>query len=52
VHVGRIAIRAGIPHDKDPWGWSCGFYLGSEPGEHLYGTGPDFDQVRGDFEAA
>jgi hypothetical protein len=32
VHVGTIAIRSGIPHDKDPWGWSCGFYPGSEPG--------------------
>jgi hypothetical protein len=31
VHVGTIAIRAGIPHDEDPWGWSCGFYPGSHP---------------------
>ena len=52
VHVGTIAIRAGIPHDEDPWGWSCGFYPGSEPGEYLYGTAIDFDQARGDFEAA
>jgi hypothetical protein len=34
VHVGTIAIRSGIPHDKDPWGWRCGFYPGSEPGEY------------------
>ena len=52
VHVGTIAIRAGIPHDGDPWGWSCGFYPGSEPGEYLYGTAIDFDQARRDFEAA
>jgi hypothetical protein len=51
VHVGTIAIRAGIPHDKDPWGWSCGFYPGEEPGEYLYGTAPNFDQARGAFEA-
>jgi hypothetical protein len=51
-NVGTIAIRAGIPHDEDPWGWSCGFYPGSEPGEYLYGTAIDFDHARGDFEAA
>jgi hypothetical protein len=21
VHVGTIAIRAGMPHHEDPWGW-------------------------------
>ena len=52
MHAGAIAIRAGIPHDEDPWGWSCGFYPGSEPGEYLYGTAIDFDQARRDFEAA
>jgi hypothetical protein len=52
VHAGTIAIRAGSPHDEDPWGRSCGFYPGSEPGEYLYGTAIDFDQARGDFEAA
>jgi hypothetical protein len=25
VHVGTIAIRSGIPHDKPAWGWRCGF---------------------------
>jgi hypothetical protein len=52
VPVGTIAIRSGIPHDKHQWGWSCGFYPGSEPGEYQYGTAPDFDQARGGFEAA
>jgi hypothetical protein len=52
VHVGTIAIRSGIPHDKDLWGWSCGFYPGSHPGEHLYGTAATFEQARADFEAA
>jgi hypothetical protein len=52
VHVGTIAIRAGIPHDEDPWGWSCGFYPGCHPGEHTYGSADTFDQARADFEAA
>jgi hypothetical protein len=32
VHVGVISIRTGSPHEEDLWGWSCGFYPGSEPG--------------------
>jgi hypothetical protein len=27
-------IRVGVPHHEDPWGWICGFYPGSEPGEY------------------
>jgi hypothetical protein len=52
VHAGTIAIRTGIPHDEDPWGWDCGFYPGSHPGEHQSGTAPTFDQARADFDAA
>ena len=52
VHVGMIAVRSGIPHDKDPWGWRCGFYPGSDPGEHLAGTAGTFDLARAGFEAA
>lgn len=26
VHVGSIAIRSGMPHDVDRWGWRCGLY--------------------------
>ena len=52
VHAGTVAIRRGIPHDEDPWGWSCGFYPGSHPGEHQSGTAATFDQARSDFEAA
>jgi hypothetical protein len=33
VQVGTIGIRAGVPVDVDQWGWSCGFYPGSHPGE-------------------
>ena len=52
VHVGTIAIRSGIPHDEDPWGWSCGFYPGSAPGEFLTGKAIDFDEARAGFEDA
>jgi hypothetical protein len=52
VRVGTIGIRSGIPYDEDPWGWSCGFYPGSYPGEYLYGTAPDFDLARAGFEEA
>jgi hypothetical protein len=52
VHAGTIAIRTGIPHDEDPWGRSCGFYPGSRPREHQYGTAATFDLARADFEQA
>jgi hypothetical protein len=52
VQVGTIAIRIGIPHDEDPWGWDCGFYPASHPGEHQSGTTATFDQARADFQAA
>jgi hypothetical protein len=52
VHVGMIAIRSGIPHDEDPWGWQCGFYPGSEPGEYENGTAKTFKRARADFGAA
>jgi hypothetical protein len=34
VHVGTIAIQSGIPHNQAPWGWRCGFYPESNPGEY------------------
>jgi hypothetical protein len=52
VHVGVIAIQSGVPWDEDPWGWSCGFYPGSRPGERTSGAAPTFDQARADFEEA
>jgi hypothetical protein len=52
VHVGTIAVRAGIPPDEDPWGWSCGFYPGCEPGEHTNGSAADFEAARANFEVA
>lgn len=52
MHVGTIARRVGIPHDEDPWGWTCGFYPGSHPREITDGTAPTFEEARADFEAA
>jgi hypothetical protein len=52
VHVGTIAIRSGSPHHEDPWGWICGFYPGSEPGEYTDGTALSFVKARADFERA
>ena len=52
VHVGTIAVRSGIPHDQAPWGWRCGFYPGSEPGECTSGTAATFDQALADFAQA
>ena len=50
VRAGTIAIRTGIPHDEDPWGWSCDFYPGSHPGECTNGVAATFGQARADFE--
>jgi len=52
VHAGTIALRAGNPHDTDPWEWSCGFYPGSRPGEIQSGTSETFDQARAEFGSA
>jgi hypothetical protein len=52
VHAGTISIRAGNPHDTNPWQWQCGFYLGSHPGDHSNGTAPTFEEARADFERA
>jgi hypothetical protein len=52
IHAGTIEIRSGIPFDEDPWGWSCGFYPGSHPGEHQNGTASTLDRARADFEDA
>jgi hypothetical protein len=52
VHVGTIAVRSGIPHDQPQWGWRCGFYPGSLPGECTTGTAVTFDQARAAFESA
>ena len=52
IRVGTIAKRVGIPNDKPRWGWSCGFYPGSHPGECTHGAAATLDQAKADFEAA
>ena len=52
VQVGTIAIRAGVPFAAKQWGWTCSFYPGSEPRDHLSGTAASFEQARAGFEAA
>lgn len=52
VHAGTIARRIGNPPGTDPWEWLCGFYPGSNPGDHRSGTSASFDQARADFEQA
>ena len=52
VHVGTIAVRSGSPHDKPQWGWRCGLYPGSPPGECKTGTAVTFERARTAFEAA
>ena len=53
VQVGTIAKRVGIPRDEYPWGWSCGFFPGSHPGECTNGTAASFfDLVRAGFDEA
>ena len=44
--------RRRSPVDVDKWQWRCGFYPGSEPGEHRHGTATDFFTGRREFEAA
>jgi hypothetical protein len=52
VHVGTIAIRSGIPHDKTLGAGHAAFTPGSHPGECTRGSAATFDQARADFEAA
>jgi hypothetical protein len=41
-----------VPNSAPQWGWSCGFYPGSEPGDHRSGVAETFDGARAGFEAA
>jgi hypothetical protein len=52
VRVGTISTRAGVPTSADQWGWSLGFYPGTEPGTHRSGTGGTFEDARATFERA
>jgi hypothetical protein len=49
----RKAATIKLTHyDKDPWGWRCGFYPGSRPGECTTGTAATLDEARAGFEKA
>jgi hypothetical protein len=52
VKVGTIARRVGNPGAVESWQWACGFYPGSEPGDHRQGVAETFEQARADFAAA
>ena len=52
IHAGTITERVGNPHDTKPWEWRCGFYPGSNPGEHQSGTAASFAEARADFGSA
>jgi hypothetical protein len=52
VQVGAIAKAVGNPNAVESWRWSCGFYPGSNPGEHRNGSAPSFEAARAAFEAA
>jgi hypothetical protein len=42
----------GIPNDKPRWGWTCGFYPGSHPGECTGGSAETLEQAKADFGKA
>jgi hypothetical protein len=45
IRVGSIAMRTGVPIDKDQWGWSVGFYPASDRGLRASGA-KTFDAAR------
>ena len=52
IRVGNIAMRTGVPIDKDQWGWSVGFYPASDRGLRASGTAKTFDAARAIFDMA
>lgn len=52
VQVGAIARRSGAPIDGPQWEWSCGFYPGTEPGQHSTGTAETLALARAEFGRA
>jgi hypothetical protein len=43
IHAGTITERVGNPHNTERWEWRCGFYPGSNPGEHQSGQCVELD---------
>jgi hypothetical protein len=52
IRVGSIAMRTGVPIDKDQWGWNVGFYPASDRGLRASGTAKTFDAARAIFDMA
>jgi len=52
IRVDSIAMRAGVPADKDQWGWSVGFLSASERGLRASGTAKWFEAARAAFDVA
>jgi hypothetical protein len=52
VQAGTIAMRAGNPHDTEPWEWICGFYPGSHADEIQSGASETFEEARAEFASA
>jgi hypothetical protein len=52
IRVGSIAMRTGVPVDKDQWGWSVGFSPASDRGLPASGTTKSFDAARAVFDTA
>ncbi len=52
VRVGSIGLRAGVPADREPWDWACGFWPGADPQEHKGGIAWSFEEARDAFECA
>lgn len=56
-HLRGRAGRLNRPARRRPvgvaqWQWSCGFYPGCDPGEHINGVAADFFTARREFEIA
>jgi hypothetical protein len=52
IRVGSISQRAGVPADKDQWGWSVGFYPASDRGPRASATAKSFDPARAILDMA
>jgi hypothetical protein len=52
IRVGSIAMRDGVPADKDQWGWSVGFYPAADRGLRASGTAKSLDAARAAFDVA
>ena len=52
IRVDSIAMRTGVPIDKDQWGWSIGFYPASDRGLRASATAKTFDAARAAFDMA